>query len=659
VRPGSRPTARSRTRIPALGAILVALSSATAGLACAASPPAPPSARAGDPAAPRLAPTKASLADPAHVHVLMINGGGRPAINYQSHLAHLRELYAVLLERGVSPEHVSILSADGADPAPDLASREPQPEPDFWRLEGTRLEEPLASPLVLVSSTLDGARLGRASKANLARWFQDQGARLGRGDTLLLYVTDHGTRHGDDSMDNRITLWGGSVSARELGELIGQLHPSVRVVSVMSQCYSGGFAYLAWTRLLDAEPSGNACGYFSSTADRPAYGCYPESLGKDSTGHGFSFARTLARTGSLSQTHAEVVAADVTPDVPLRTSDIYHEKILRDAARARGVPLTALADALLARALGGDPGEGAEIATLDRLALAFGLPSPRALDALDALIVKLRAQGAALSTFAEAWSAALADENRANLERFLATHSAFRDRLSPPALRRLTPAAARALTEALLAELAPFTEADAEQSGQLALLRSHSERLGAAAYRAEVRLGIALRMQALLLTIAGRAYLAEGAPAAQVRAGAALAACEELTLPGPRRPPDPPTTAAVYPPFADDMALADRLRPSWAGIGFTEPSVEMQKGFGLSAGAALITAVTPGSPAQAAGLTRGDIVLGAPGHPFKHPGQIRAFILRSPSNTKTFLEVLRGPTRRQVTLVPVPVPIRR
>jgi hypothetical protein len=211
----------------------------------------------------------------------------------------------------------------------------------------------------------------------------------------------------------------------------------------------------------------------------------------------------------------------------------------------------------------------------------------------------------------------------------------------------------------LLADLVPFTEADAAQGGPLALFRSHSERLAAAAYRAEVRLGVALRMRALLLTIAGRAYLAEGAPAAQVRADAALAACEELTLPGPLQPLDPPATAAAYPTFADDIALAETLRPSWAGIGFTEPSVEMQKGLGLSAGAALITAVTPGSPAQAAGLTRGDIVLGAPGHPFKHPGQIRAFILRSPSNTKTFLEVLRGTTRRQVTLVPVPVPLRR
>jgi hypothetical protein len=121
-------------------------------------------------------------------------------------------------------------------------------------------------------------------------------------------------------MDNRITLWGGSVSARELGELIAEFHPSVRVVSVMSQCYSGGFAYLAWPRLLDAEPSGNACGYFSSTADRPAYGCYPESLGKDSTGHGFSFARTLARPGSGERTTPRPVSARAVSTTRCRSS---------------------------------------------------------------------------------------------------------------------------------------------------------------------------------------------------------------------------------------------------------------------------------------------------------------------------------------------------
>ena len=36
------------------------------------------------------------------VEAVMINGGGRRAVNYQSHLLHLRELYGLLLASGMS-----------------------------------------------------------------------------------------------------------------------------------------------------------------------------------------------------------------------------------------------------------------------------------------------------------------------------------------------------------------------------------------------------------------------------------------------------------------------------------------------------------------------------------------------------------------------------
>jgi hypothetical protein len=70
----------------------------------------------------------ASSSQPAptttRLHALLINGGGRPAQNYQSHLLHVRELLALLLQAGVRPEQISIFNADGSDPAADLAVRE-------------------------------------------------------------------------------------------------------------------------------------------------------------------------------------------------------------------------------------------------------------------------------------------------------------------------------------------------------------------------------------------------------------------------------------------------------------------------------------------------------------------------------------------------------
>ena len=132
--------------------------------------------------------------DMARLHVLMINGGGRRPQNYQSHLLHVRELLALLLQAGAHRDQISIFNADGADPAADLAVREVQPEEDFWLLRGTRLGRSLGPQITYANSEVPGARLEAATKANVRAWFEGARQRLRSGDTLLLYVTDHGTK---------------------------------------------------------------------------------------------------------------------------------------------------------------------------------------------------------------------------------------------------------------------------------------------------------------------------------------------------------------------------------------------------------------------------------------------------------------------------------
>src|SRR2546425_12137198 len=100
------------------------------------------------PPRPAEKPGPARAAEPLeHLHVLMLNGGGSKAMNYQSHLVHVQQLLDVLFHAGVRPERVSAFSADGPNPAEDLAVRDVQPEPDFWLLRGTRLEHQLATPI--------------------------------------------------------------------------------------------------------------------------------------------------------------------------------------------------------------------------------------------------------------------------------------------------------------------------------------------------------------------------------------------------------------------------------------------------------------------------------------------------------------------------------
>ena len=85
VRPLSQaiPLRRGATGLLALCALLTACQ--TTPLAPVASDPSPLPAVA-HPAAP----------DMAHLHVLMINGGGRPSQNFQSHLLHVREMALVV-----------------------------------------------------------------------------------------------------------------------------------------------------------------------------------------------------------------------------------------------------------------------------------------------------------------------------------------------------------------------------------------------------------------------------------------------------------------------------------------------------------------------------------------------------------------------------------
>src|SRR5262249_49160144 len=222
----------------------------------------------------------AAQVDGAHLHVLIIDGGSTPAQNYQSHLLHVQQMAELVRRAGVQADHLTIFASDGANPGPDLAVRDVEPERDFWLLDGTRLDRTLR-PVTYVDSVVPGVILEAARRDRLRRWFKIASRRLGPDDTLLLYVTDHGTRNEQNTANNRITLWGKDewLSVRELAELIGKLDPRVRVVTLMSQCYSGAFANLIDVHPADGVPSGGVCGFYSSTPERPAYGCYPENRG--------------------------------------------------------------------------------------------------------------------------------------------------------------------------------------------------------------------------------------------------------------------------------------------------------------------------------------------------------------------------------------------
>jgi hypothetical protein len=594
---------------------------------------------------------------PERLHVLMINGGGDRENNFASHLSHLRQL-ADLLERARVPrDQVTILASDGSNPAPDLAVRTPEPE-GSWLLEGTAVGDLLRQSTGFENSTLDGYSLRPATRAELRRTFATLKTRLHPGDTLLVFVTDHGTANPRDPLDNRISLWGAreSLSVRSLRGLLAGLPAQVRVVTLMSQCFSGGFAYLYDPRA--QLRSGAACGYFSSTADRPAYGCYPEVRGAEAVGHAFEFLQALSRNGGFAAAHDSVLLSDQSPDVPLRSSEVLLDEILLRAARAQRADETKFVDEALRKAWA-NQGSAAERDRSDRLAVQYGLPRLR-----EHTLAEINQRGDELAAFldgleahAKAWETALGDLNQARLDAFLAGRPGLATRLALPALRKLGPAERRTLAVELLRELVPLTEADAKQFARVQRLIDATAGLDEIAYRAEVRLAALLRMRTLLLDVAGRYYLKTQGKVNDVAALAALEHCEDLELAlAPAAGPAGPAVKPALVALDTDRQTAARLQPAWLGFVFEPVSSSFRRRLGLPDGAVRVVSLVANSPASSAGLRPGDILLGAAGEPFTRQNPVRPAVVLASIGVQWPLDLQRGSKKLVLRVQPQAAP---
>jgi thiol-disulfide isomerase/thioredoxin len=577
---------------------------------------------------------------PGAVHALLINGGNQPTANYVSHLHHLEDMVALLRARGVPPQRIHVFSADGEDPAADLTTRD-LPPPGFWLIEGTSLGNALRPHARLVDTRWDGVTLHAARRAALQEWFEGARQRLSAGDRLLVFVTDHGTSDPKDPDNNAISLWQEKLTVRELQALLARLSPGVQVVMVMSQCYSGAFA-----SVMDdggsAEPTGDVCGFFSTTADQKAYGCYPEGRDRDKMGHAFQFIEALGRRATATEAHVDVLVGDDTPDVPLRTSDAYLSRLVSAEAAARGVDADALVDSLLAEALRAPAAWESEIRLLDRLGTAFGTFSPRSVAEVGLREKKLQALTRQMSSYAEKWKVAQAQVEESMVQDFLEAHRDWRPRLEPRALQGLAPEDRAALLQELLSQLEPHARGRADLWTKLETFRDHAVKGSEARWRLEVRQAVLRRMRTILVDVAGRALLArEGEHGGQ--ALARLERCEAFVA---GDPPDPVRAAQSppapsFPPISGELGVLEEISPSWLGVNFRPAPPEVRAEHGLPAGANLLDAVYPGSPAQEAGLQVGDIVMGPPGRPFAASREMREWTMTAPRGVALPLVVVR------------------
>jgi thiol-disulfide isomerase/thioredoxin len=161
----------------------------------------------------------------------------------------------------------------------------------------------------------------------------------------------------------------------------------------------------------------------------------------------------------------------------------------------------------------------------------------------------------------------------------------------------------------------------------------------------------------VLTSIAGRVLVANDAHESERSAYAALGACEDLALSRRSTPVPLPVEREPFPSYDEELRLTEAVLPAWMGIRFRQASPAERTRTSLADGAAAVLTVYPGSPADKARLSAGDIVLGPPGRPFTEPHQIREWVMTSPVGAPTSIDVLRDVHVRRVTLVPERYPL--
>jgi thiol-disulfide isomerase/thioredoxin len=589
-------------------------------------------------------------------HALLINGGSRPSANYQSHLHHLEDMVALLERRGISRERTHVFSADGEDEAADLAVRDAQAA-GFWVLDGTRLGGRLRRTDV-TNTIWEGMTLRPSTGEALREWFETAAQTLAPGDRLLIFVTDHGTGNDEDPNNGAISMWKEELTVLELKELISQLEPGVRSVMVMSQCYSGTFADAIY-RDASSDPSGDVCGFFSTARDLRAYGCYPEGRDRDRIGHAFRFIDALDRNETTAEAHLEVLVTDSTPDAPLRTSDVYLDRLLAEEAETLGLQYDALVDRLLAEAWSDRAVWEKEIRLLDRIGDAFGIFSPRRVAELAAYERDLPELSERMKTYADRWRATAVNVKEENLRSFARERPEWKERLETEAIKKLDIEGRRELLAELLPELEKHARDQPETMQRLDRLGDLARKASEAEWRLEVRRAAMRRLRSILTGIAGRVLLETEMQAeetgtetaatvaerrvAQRRALTALESCEAFE-PGLLDAGEMATrdySIEPFPKLEEDLRLLEEVLPSWLGVRFRSVPSPMREDRELPKGASYLQAVYPDSPALEAGLEVGDIVLGPPEKLFSAPQQIREWTMLSPRDTPLPIRVLR------------------
>ena len=173
-----------------------------------------------------------------------------------------------------------------------------------------------------------------------------EGAAMDGDAPLTVFLAGHGLG-GEEPRESRFLTWGAhDLWVEDLATVLDELPGHRPVRFVITSCYAGGFAELAF-RGADPEQGvtdTDRCGFFATTWDRAAAGCDPNPDRGAHEGYGIHFLHALRGEGrdgapldrreidfdgdgaiSLLEAHTRARIASSSLDVPVTTS----ERLLR------------------------------------------------------------------------------------------------------------------------------------------------------------------------------------------------------------------------------------------------------------------------------------------------------------------------------------------
>lgn len=290
---------------------------------------------------------------------LTIGGGYSPDGNQVSLERNVVFFQEVLKRtRSDEPEHW-IMFADGDDAARDLQYRDADSMPEAVQILAEVFGDPDEATLAYRNHEVQpiiGSARTRRLKQRIARIARDAQP----GDRLFIYVTAHGGSARDkesNPYDTMLYMWDDDkISASEFTKVLERLPQELKVVMVMVQCYSGGFANTIFDRAtseLGLAPQVR-CGFFSQVHDRVAAGCTPDIDeanyqeyssffwaaigGQTRAGEALTVDYNNDGETSLAEAHAYAVITSDTIDIPIRTSDALLRHYSRLAKTASADP---------------------------------------------------------------------------------------------------------------------------------------------------------------------------------------------------------------------------------------------------------------------------------------------------------------------------------